>query len=370
MKYPELKAELKRSLKRFPSSGNFKSKELDTYASFLKITLHHFALYNLPTDKLNANTDLPETNKYLEQLFITHRLKYACELFSRAKILGETVQIEFLDSVLAFLEKQSTFSSLKQELYYYALLMIQKDSIHYYELLEKKFINNKKLPLEDHRILLTFLLNFCNNQLKLKNLGFIQNMFYLYQYDLEFRKPLKDEKITDIRLLNILQIAFSLKQKEWALKFVKDWEKKILSPYKKSTIELAYAQIAFEFENYQKALNLSDKKRYPNLFFALRGRSIALCSYYMIFKDTPQNPNIDLKCSAFEKYVRTKSNIKPTEKMGALSLISFIQKMTDGSTPFDKLLKELKKRQYTFFNSWLTQQLSAENPFERNTKKN
>ena len=191
--------------------------------------LNHLGMQCIIWEHFSLNDRLylhPDTDRYhlgeknldqalynLDAFFVLAKLKLACELENRSRILSEKREAKLLSEVITMAERDFKKDNPVFEIYLSILYLLQnREEGSAFQKAKKVYSNNLYLlDQEEQRNILTVLLN-CANQAAVKGTAdYLQEQFDLYQLGLEFDLLIEHGRMSENMFTNIVGIGSSAK---------------------------------------------------------------------------------------------------------------------------------------------------------------
>lgn len=318
---------------------------------FWKVRLSHINYFQIPLDRIqDYQSEMLQLLEGLDNFYISAKLQYSAELYSRSMIRQEKYDAFLLSPILESLEMGRTTSPIIKELYLPTLELTQNQSEKAYNQL-KQFLIEKPLhePLERQAILI-YLLNFTTSKLRKGENTMIQESFDLYQLGINQSLFTLTGCFLHSTFLNIVNTACHLKKYDWLKDFIKTWSNSLAPSEKEDTIHFSMARIYFEKKKFDEVISLLQKVNFRNINFTLNVRLLLIRAYYdgkaPIYVMTDYN-------NALYLYVYRSKNIGNALRESILIFVKMFRSLLSEKSK-TQLLNELeKKRKTAICYDWL-----------------
>lgn len=303
-----------------------------------KMRLLDIDYYNVSLDGLQDHKpDMIALMRYLDDFYISAKLKYSAEFYSRSRVLQDEFDIILLDEILALLKSEHPTTLSISNLYKPLLELTKDHSREAYIQLKKFLIEKPQYDTLERRFILQYLLNYTTTRLRKKDETMIAESFELYQYGIEQSLFIFTGYFLKNTFLNIVNTACRLGKYEWADKFVKQYTPKLHPLEKDETELLANARIRFEEKKFPEVLTLLSKASYNNLNFKLNVWTLKLRAFYELEEphETMSQAN-----KSFYKFVMSNKEIGNALRTNVLGFISMYRLLIANKSK-KRLFKEL-----------------------------
>jgi len=305
--------------------------ELEKGRHTMKYYFHkfNFAFHSLSLGTAKQNRSTKHSYQgmlnQLDYFFITAKLKYACEVLNRSKVVSSNEQIRLLDAILALCEKESFDEIPTVTIYYQTYKMLsEKDGEPFYKKLRAKVNENIDLmPKSDLINLYIFMINFCFRRTRVGKAHFMRDVFELYQEMLKYDLIFVSASTGAIHYKNITTIALKLKEYEWVEKFLKKYAKRLDPSLRTGVQYYNLANLYFTQGLYSKSLRHLQRVEFIDPFYRMSYNILLLKTYY---ECDEIEPLLSL-CSTFSTFIRRNKTISENVKPSYLNLTKFLKKL-------------------------------------------
>lgn len=326
------------------------AKTLDAWSYFNVMELNYELYYHTNTDKINI--ERPALNEAMEQLnifYLAMKLKFLCELHSRANILGHTGVEEQLDLPLdlTFPKEIPVYC----EIYYRYLQLVQHKNIETFEHLYKILPDNLgKFEKNEQITFLLYLINFLGQRIKEGDSTLLEKTLKLHQLGLENEVFIVNHIIHVPIFTNIVDIASKLKKFDWTRDFIKKWTAYLPAEHKEDALVITQSILDFEEGEYNAIVTRLSTKTFKSEFDELRAKSLWLLSLVELKSDIELIMN---KIKAFKQYLRRNNTLNRATVKSHLKFLSILEKLLD--VDVDKVLikNKIHKAEYLVYKLWL-----------------
>ena len=229
----------------------------------------------------------------LDRFYLTHKLKYACEMLNRQSIFNIQYQAPLTETLIEFLAAHA--ASYDQQplisLYFQIYRLLQEpDDERYQALRQQLYKHQEALPGEEKTNIYVFLQNHCIKQLNAGQTRYLQELFSLYQTLLE-QKILYDKQgfIPHPYIKNMVTVGLRLQHYDWVKHFLETYKDHIHPQQREDAFHYNMAQYHYERQQYRKALKLLIQIQYTDLFYQLDARMLQMRIYYEMEEDDSLN---------------------------------------------------------------------------------
>jgi len=315
------------------------------------------SLYNYTSVKRDKSLDktLQDVADNLDYYYISKKLKYLCEMFTRQNFLNSSYNTPLLDDLLKFVKTYNFDSYPAIRVYYTVLLtLIEEEKEENYqtllELLEKYGESFGKDELRDLYFLAQ---NYCTKRINKGDTHYLREYFKLSEKLLEKELIYENGYIIPSTFKNIVTVGLRLEEYEWVENFLYSYKEKLAPKYRENAFIYNLAWLHFFKGEYKKTLRLLNNVEYMDVYYILDSKILLLKTYYELEEVDAFYSLID----SFYVYLRRNELISDYQKTICLNFVKFVKKLMriklGDKAAAEKLLHELNENQQVASISWL-----------------
>lgn len=326
--------------------------------------IQHQLFFHPDTSKFSKDSDgIYCAMDALDNYFIIAKLKYACEILSRQKIFNKNTEI----SLLSEIENLPSDALLKQnpiiQLYLDLIFLLKNghDNDKYHSL-KNGFIESIDLMNRSEQMEILFrLINHTIRVSHSLDASYVREQFELYKIGLLHGLLIENERMTDTTFTNIVINATTLKEFNWAKKFIEHYQKYLEDTAREEAIQLSLGYYHFhkgEFSIADEQLRLN---KFYNFRHALRARTLSVRVHFELFlRDKSLFTMLNYEILAMEKYLNRNTELSNSRKEAYLSLGRFLKKIAAVLVLYnpdkklrERWLKELSEKEFIVARVWV-----------------
>jgi len=334
----------------------------------LRNSRYHFYNYKLQNEQYEYSNSqsrkqpkgLQESSNEFTNYFISEKLEQSCHALSFQMLISADYQQDFLEKVIQHVEGNEVSKETPSINIYFQIhkMLTEKDGMEYYrklrELLNLHFEN---FPKEELKALYIFAINYC---IKQSNAGISElrkEILELYQEGIEYNIFINNGIFDRFNFKNIVVVAASLKEYDWAENFIHQYKNQLDSTFKKGTFTYSLALLNFVKPDYGKVMELLQQAEFKDIFLHLNAKKMLLRIYFEIKEINALESLLD----SFSRYLTRRKDLG-YHKETSLTLIKFVRKILQ-IKPYDKKSKELLRKEISNAEigtekKWLLDQLN------------
>ncbi len=284
----------------------------------------------------------------LDNYYLAEKLRDACEMKVRSKILEIDYSTGLLEPVIEEVEKKldyyETIPSISVYFHIYKMI-VNEGHAYYFEALPivKKF--GSFFPKAELQNIYNYLQNYCIEQINKGESRFLQEMFDLFKTQLGQELLMDDDGFLDQwHYKNIVTTAIRLNEMEWAERFIVDFKKRLHPDVAENAYTYNLAAYFYSARQLDKVLSLLVKVEYTDIQYNLGAKSLLLRTYY----DLEENEALLSLSRSFKQYLSRNRLIPEMRRKGMSNLFHFTNRASSlranfGFEPKSKSQKELNK---------------------------
>lgn len=306
-----------------------------------------------------------ESMRHLDEYYLSHKLKWATELLSREKIIGNEYQIRFLPELIQAIEQspKGAFSAY-QLMYKYALaLLMESKEEDYLALKETLYQQWPKLSVDEVANILNLLSNYNASQIR-SGVDRIDEAYEICKKTIEFKCL---QQMNANFLLNSINLCTDKDDPQSATLFFELLGQKYAD--QKEAILISSAKIALSKGEYQKALDLlPDNQQFPLPSLGIRARLLKVQAIY----ELDEIELLEGHLRSFKEYCKREKKAPSLNAETLEGVTQFIQFLGDliKLAPFDKnghkkLYSNVLDSKKISAKRWLVQKISARGKLNR-----
>ena len=229
------------------------------------------------------DSSLQDKQYYLNYYFLSVKLRDACEMAVRERIL----KVAYQDTLVAVALQQVSEAPERYEsipainIYYQLYQMITKaGETHYYSVLHHLSAQQENLPDEELKNIYNYLQNYCIQKINAGEAKFLQEIFQLYQVQLDKGLLLEDGQLSEWHYKNIVTTALRLNALDWVYQFIEGYRAQLPEGARDNAYRFNLASYHYAAEEYDQVLALLTQVEYSDLRYSLGAKALLLRTYY------------------------------------------------------------------------------------------
>ena len=300
----------------------------------------------------------------LDYFYLSQKLRDACEMLVRSKILKVNYATSLLESVIKEIaQNESKYIHIPAIIIYYRIYqMLLHDNVqHYHDILPMLAQNETLFSKEELHGIYNYLQSFSIQEFNRGNSNFEKAYFQLYQLQLEKDLLLEKGYLSEWHYKNIVTVGTRLGENDWVYWFIEQYKDKLKPNKRENAYRFNLASYAYAMQDYDKVLDLLLTVEYKDSRYIQGVKALLLRTYYDLEEEEALYSLID----SFRQYIKRDKNISDARKKGFSNLLKFtkrvfVLKQKKEYTALDniqkeqlKLLKKIESTAPIFNQTWL-----------------
>ena len=277
----------------------------------------------LPNPHLQAKID------HLDQFYLMIKLKEACEMRNRERILGIPYQQHLIPEIRQFLAKHPDWLQESPSLQIYLSILTLQDhesnpNVEQMEHLRSLLqINYPSLNPEEARGMFKHAVNYCIRQVNRSQAGFKNILFHLYEQGLQNQLLSSSGQITPSDFINISLIALQLGKEDWASDFIEQYQHSLPEQGRENAYYLTLAHLYRYQGHLSKAIQLLQEVQFSDISYQLNARMLLLFLFY----DQQEWESALYHIEAFQIFVRRQKQLFRDRKKAYINQLTLSRKL-------------------------------------------
>lgn len=266
-------------------------------------------------------------NHFLDCFFILEKLRVACDMVNRNKVIQANYQWSIIEELEPYLAKNlHNFPSIIQ-IYYTIFKMLTNSGLEaekFYLQLKKQLQTdtagfNKKDIMETY----SYALNYTISQINEKGTLYMEEALNLYLYLVECEAIFVEGYLMPQEYKNIVTLGLRLEKYDWTEKFIENYKKKLPLDTENNVYKYNLAFLQYSKGDYNQALQTLHNIDFINPTYYLGTKIIQLKIFYELDESNAFYSLIDACLS----YLQRSKTIAEYQKKSTTNLMRFAKKI-------------------------------------------
>lgn len=227
----------------------------------------------------------------------------------------------------------------------------------YYRLKSMLYQFQKNIdPAELHAIF-RYLYNHAASKSRGKNqANFTRELQQLNIFGSEYGFFSIDDSISTTQFTNIVNVACSQKDFDWAQKFIRDHTRFLPEDSREDITALSEAMIAFQLEKYEEVLRLLKKTEFKDIHFLIRSKTMVLRSCFELDRDI--NAILDY-CANFKAQLNRTRKPHTPAVVATLEFVRVLKLLVTEEKYNESVIRTIEDNPNLYFREWLLDKANA-----------
>ena len=262
----------------------------------------------------------------LDHYYLSVKLRDACEMRLRSRILKVNYSTGLLEAVLGEVENKLDYYDAIPAIsvYYYVYQMIVHSSESYYfKVLDVLNKNMETFRSGERQNIYNYLQNYCIEQINKGSIRFLEQSLQLYQAQLQ-QNLLADEDgyLSEWHYKNIVTVGIRLHEMEWVQQFIVEQAPRLRPSSRENAYTFNLAAYHYAVREFDKVLELLLQVEYSDIRYNLDAKALLLRTYY----DLDEYEAFLSLADSFKQYLQRNKLISDFQRKGYNHLLKFAKR--------------------------------------------
>jgi hypothetical protein len=268
---------------------------------------------------------LLEKQHHLDAFFALEKLRDACELQQRARLMkAELPKDVLLEALVQTSEKAENLRKIPLLEAYLSVynLMKTSDLKQFRNCLDFIKANAAQIGKDDLQQLFNYLQNHCIEQINKGQQSFLWEVFRIYQFQLDNQLLLVNGELPEWHYKNIVTTGLRIDERDWVRHFMETNKRLLPVGVAENAYRYNLAAYYYHIGQPKQVLPLLVQVEYTDLRYNLDAKSLLLRTYF----DLGEDEALMAHCEAFKQFVKRNKSLTEFQKKGYYHLIRFALK--------------------------------------------
>jgi hypothetical protein len=284
----------------------------------------HLEGYRFEAQTRKESANLQQISDSLDAAYCTLKLRQACLALSYQTVYKVAHEQSMMPEIIAHIERNDLQKIASVGMYYYAFqcLASPENTANFYAFNELLLTQGAAFPADEIRDLYLLGINYCIKKHNSGERDFLKLEFALYQEGLKMKYLYINNFITKFTYRNVLTLAMTLNEYDWAEKFIHDFKNELEPQQREGNYKHSLARLAYERKQYDVILSLLQEVDYEDILINIAAKALLLKALY----ETDAYDALDAHLEAMRTYIRRKTQLGYHQE-NYLNLIKFTKKL-------------------------------------------
>ena len=273
------------------------------------------------------DASLPSKIDYLDLFYLRIRLRESCELLNRQQVLNTAYEPGLFGTYIEQLCQQPELLQQWPALAVYLQIFScyrEPDNPGVYRQLRKLLLLHAgSFSPEEARAMYRHAQNYCIRRINIGKLEYREELFILYDQQLQSKLILDREELDHSDFKNIVTVALHLKKYDWAMQFMEQYRPLVNPDYRENVYHFCMANFHTEQGQFREAIRLLQTVDFTDVFYILSSRTLLIKLYY----EMNEMEGLFYALEAFERFLRRNKNLAKSRRESHYRFIQFCRKL-------------------------------------------
>lgn len=243
---------------------------------------------------------------HLDAYYLHIRLRESCELLNRHQVLNIPYQPSRFDQWLETLKVEELQQPIWQ-IYAYILQCYKRpeDQGVYQHLKGLLADFGSQLAPEEARGVYSHIQNYCIRRVNIGKLEYLQELFDLYQQQLNSGQILHEGELDHTSFKNIVTAGLRIKAFDWVSDFIENYRERVQERYRDNVYHFCKADMYYSQGENKQAIRLLNTVTFTDVFYQLSARTLLI----KLYVEMEEYESLYYALDAFERFLRRDKRI-------------------------------------------------------------
>lgn len=335
---------------------------------------HYFEAYRIATEadmyynqieRRKTDYNLQRKQNNLDTFYMLEKLRDACEMQVRRRILNVDYSTRMLEAVVQEVQ-ENTHEPLILIYFQIYQLMTNGQREQYEKVLQTLQQHESSFSNVELAYIYNYLQNYCIQRINRGEGPFLAEIFKLYQAQLKRGLLVEGDYLSEWHYKNIVTTGIRLGEMIWVKNFIENYTEKLAPESQENAYRFNMASYHYAMREYSEVLDLLLRVEYSDLRYSLGAKALLLRTYY----DLDEYEALLSLTQSFTIYLRRNKLLAGNQRDGHANLFRFTKRAAQiraklGYTHDEKLRKQLEilqqdiaKTKVLFNRDWLLEKIT------------
>lgn len=299
---------------------------VDYYHTRAELSLKANAFYGQKQVRV-FDKNLQERANNLDIFYLIIKLRESCEMLNRKHVMNASYQLNLLPEITPLLSKglPKELRVPAVQIYYQIFLTLTEveDESHYTKLVQLLDEFHHIFIHEEVRGMYKYAQNYCIRQINGGNLQYLQELFGLYEAQLENKRIFIEGEISHTDYKNIATVGLRIGNYEWVRTFLQEYQDSITPAFRMNVYNYCLASLYFEQGQYGYAIRLLNQVKFTDLQYRVSSHYILLKAYY----EMEEWDSLEYMIKAFLNFLQRNKGITPTNRNHHKNFLTILKEL-------------------------------------------
>ncbi|MCC7505144.1 MAG: hypothetical protein IT259_07580 [Saprospiraceae bacterium] len=311
--------------------------------------------------RLYVRPNIEEISYNLDIFYWIEKLKIQIAVLSQKKTRSHEYAVNFMEEIIAFLQKFPLDSIPELSLYYYSFLTLYDEGNlnNYYKLRSLLDEYGNDMPQKEAVELYDLALHYCTGKLNQGDRVFLQEYFDVFDEAMLRKIFILNGELASWRFNNAIGVALRLGKMDWAEKFITTYKENLPAQTRENTSSFSLSRVYLYQKRYKDVLRILQNVDYEDIGYNLISKAVLIITYY----ELDEVDALDSFLESFRVFLNRHKNIPAQRRKSYLNLIKYVRRLTrllpNDQAGITRLREEIiREKASTVNHEWLLEKLA------------
>jgi len=320
--------------------------------------------YYVQLARYQTDLNIQSKQDNLDYFYLSKKLRDACEMLIRTKILSVEYSTTLLDAVIDDIQSHlENYKHIPAIYVYYKIyqMLVHNDPHYYYEVIPIIEQNEGYFPKEELYDLYNYLQHYCFLRVNKGEGKFLREVFQIHKIQLDKNLLIENDYLSEWHYKNIVTVAVRLGETDWVYHFIEEYKNLLHPSVRDNAHRFNLASYYYATKQYEKVLEQLLTVEYNDKRYVQGIKALLLRTYY----DLGEEESLLSLIESFRIYIKRNKEISNPRKEGFYNLLKYTKRAAQIKNKLDyinrnKLLAQLENLKKAiantdtiFNNTWL-----------------
>ena len=306
-------------------AGEQPLRHAEHYRSLYRLALEEYQ-YSMQIGRSTAE-QLQPLSDWHDLAFIAEKLKNACGIVSRQRVLRTDLEMGLLTPVLDYVRANPALLEHPSIAVYFHgyLALTEPDQEHHFFALKNQLGKAvTQFPIDELRDVYLLAINFCIHRINLREEIYLSEVFDLYKNGLNSGVFLDYGQISRFTYTNIALAGLRLKAYAWVYDFLFQYREKLPETQRQGVFSFNLARYFCERGDFVQAMPLLQEMDFDDVLHNLTAKAMLAKMYY----ETEELTALDSLLASLTAYLRRKRQVSEQQRNAYKNFIRFTRRLS------------------------------------------
>ncbi len=230
---------------------------------------------------------LQEASDFLDQFYLSTKLKYNCSMLDRKQSLAADYQITLAEEIDGFLTENPEREVPAITMYHVIFrTLTHPDEEAHYEKLRVLIQEQRKLyPIDEFKEIFNLVLNHTIRRFNRGHRKYAEDLFLLFNLGIQEGLLFTGTHLSPWAFKNVIKTALGLQKLDWVAEFIEAYTSKLPPEFREDAYHYNYAELHYYRQQYAEAQEHLMHVQFSDIYYSLGTRKLYAKIYFELEED-------------------------------------------------------------------------------------